>query len=522
MTDPYRPRNTVYIAALVALGGFLFGFDASVVSGVISFIVPEFGLNEWQVGLVVGAPTLGGLIAGLSAGPLADFIGRRKVLIILAALYTVSALGSAFAPNFQTLVLARAIGGLAFASLGIAPMYIAEISPRERRGFLVSFNQFNIMIGFSAAYFANYLVLQLSQGDAGWVSRLGVDEHTWRWMLGLEILPAALWLLALLWIPETPRWLALNGRVEKAREVLRRIQPREQIEATLTDILESAREQGRSLFSRVKEVLSPQLRLPIAVGIAVGVIQQVTGINAVYFYAPTIFELSGVGTNAAFAQATLIGITNIVFTILAMVLIDRLGRKPLLLIGLTGIVLSMSLAGYGFSQATYEITPAAATALEETVGDANLNSLVGQRFESDLAFRAAAEAVLGPQVYRNHQAALTQAAISVNPTLVLVGILGFVASFAMSLGPVMWVLMSEIFPNRVRGVALGITSVFNSAASFAVQFLFPWELANLGSATTFFIFAGLGVVGLVLLARLLPETRGRSLEELETVLGVRA
>ena len=167
MTDAYRPRRTVYIASLVALGGFLFGFDASVISGVIRFIVPEFSLNEFQVGLVVGAPTLAGIVAGLTAGPIADFVGRKKVLLFLAALYTVSAVASALAPNYETLVLARALGGFAFASLGIAPMYIAEIAPHERRGLLVSFNQFNIMLGFSAAYFANYFLLELSQSSLG-------------------------------------------------------------------------------------------------------------------------------------------------------------------------------------------------------------------------------------------------------------------------------------------------------------------------------------------------------------------
>lgn len=518
MTNPYNSKNTVYIAALVALGGFLFGFDASVISGVVPFIIPEFSLNELQVGLVVGAPTLAGIIAGLSAGPTADYIGRRKVLMILAALYTVSALGSAFAPNYQTLVAARAIGGFAFASLGIAPMYIAEIAPHERRGFLVSFNQFNIMIGFLIAYFANFFVLQISQSGAGWVSALGIAQHSWRWMLGLEVLPAGLWLLALLFIPETPRWLALNGRVDAAREVLKMIRPCERVETTLKEILESGSDAGKSLLARVSEVLSPKLRLPILIGITVGVFQQVTGINAVYFYAPTIFEQSGVGTNAAFAQATLIGITNVVFTIVAMLLIDRLGRKPLLLIGLLGIIVSMSVAGYGFRQATYQLGAVSIEQLDERIDRQALESLAGIRYDNDLEFKRAAEDVLGVQAARNHQAQLVQAAIEVNPTIVLIGILGFVASFAMSLGPVMWVLFSEIFPNRVRGVALGITSVFNSVSSFVVQFLFPWQLANLGNALTFFIFAGLGLLGLLLVNWLLPETKGKSLEELETVL----
>lgn len=518
MTGGYRPNNTVYIAALVALGGFLFGFDASVISGVQAFIVPEFSLDELQLGLVVSAPTIGGILAALTMGPLADYIGRKRVLLILAALYTVSAVGSALAPNYETLVIARAIGGIAFGSLSIAPMYIAEIAPHERRGFLVSFNQFNIMIGFSVAYFANYLVLNLSQSDAVWVTALGIDQHAWRWMLGFEIVPAAIWLMALFFIPETPRWLALNNRVETAREVLAKIRPVERVEATLKEILDSGSDAGKSLLARVREVLSPRLRLPVLIGLTVGIFQQVTGVNAIYFYAPTIFEQSGVGTNAAFAQATLIGIINIVFTIVAMVLIDRLGRKPLLLIGLAGIIVSMSIAGFGFKQATYQLDLAAIAQLDESIDRDALRDIVNVRFANDLDFKRATEDALGLQASRNSQAQLVQAAIDVNPTIVLVGILGFVASFAMSLGPVMWVLFSEIFPNRVRGVAIGVTVVFNSIASFLVQFLFPWELANIGNALTFFIFAGLAVVGFVLIYRLLPETKGKSLEELEEVL----
>ncbi|MEM1174833.1 MAG: MFS transporter [Pseudomonadota bacterium] len=511
-------RTTVSIASLVALGGFLFGFDASVISGVISFIVPEFSLNELQVGLVVGAPTLAGIAAALSAGPIADYIGRKKVLLGLAALYTVSALGSAFAPNYETLVAARALGGFAFASLGIAPMYIAEIAPHERRGFLVSFNQFGIMIGFSVAYFANYYVLQLSQSGADWVAAIGLDQYAWRWMLGLEILPAGFWLLALLFVPESPRWLALNHRIDEARTVLARIRPAERVESTLKEILDSGSDAGRSVLYRIREILSPKLRLAIVIGVVVGVIQQVTGINAVYFYAPSIFEQSGVGTNAAFAQATLIGITNIVFTVLAMLLIDRLGRKPLLIIGLVGIVLSMSVAGYGFQQATYQLQPAAIAELPADIDRASLTAIAGTQYDDDVSFKRAVEALIGEQAARNHQAVLVQSAIQVNPRVVLAGILGFVASFALSLGPVMWVLFSEIFPNRVRGFALAFCGVFNSVASFFVQFLFPWGLANLGNAATFYVFAFMGVVGVVLIQWLLPETKGKSLEELEAVM----
>ncbi|MEO0579758.1 MAG: MFS transporter, partial [Pseudomonadota bacterium] len=473
MTSPYHPRNALYIALWVSLGGLLFGFDASVVSGVIGFVVPEFSLDELELGLLVAAPTLGGFISGISAGPIADYIGRKKVLLVLAALYTISAIGSALAPNYETLLFARAIGGVAFASLGIAPLYIAEIAPYERRGFLVSLNQFNIVIGFSIAYFANFFVLQISQLDVAWVTSLGIDRFTWRWMFGLEILPAALWFFALWFVPETPRWLALNNREPAARKVLERIRPAERVAATLENIRRLGVDASRPFLKRLGEVFGPRIRLALVVGVTIGVIQQVTGINAILFYAPTIFEQSGVGTNAAFAQATLIGIINVVFTIVAMLLIDRLGRKPLLIIGLTGIVISMGITAYGFQEASYQLDATAIEQLDESIDRSALVALVDTEFSDDLAFKRAAEDALGAQVARNFQAELVQAAITLNATLVLVGLLGFVASFALSLGPVMWVLFSEIFPARVRGIALAISMVFNSVSSFIVQLLFP-------------------------------------------------
>ncbi|HMN47225.1 MAG TPA: MFS transporter [Povalibacter sp.] len=508
-------RRTIVLATIVALGGFLFGLDASVISGVIGFITPEFGLNEWQIGLVVGAPTLAGIASSVGSGLLSDYVGRKKVLIALAALYTLSSAAAAIAPNYETLVAARFIGGFAFASLGIAPMYIAEIAPAERRGLLVSFNQFNIMIGFSAAYFANYFLLHASQGDAQWVQALGIDRYTWRWMLGIGALPAAIWLVLLLGIPESPRWLAVKGRLAEARAVLARIRVAAQVDAALEEIRSTTTEAAGSLSSRLRQLFKPAMKLPLAIGLIIGIAQQVTGINAVYFYAPSIFEQTGVGTNAAFAQAILIGIINIIFTVIAMVLIDRLGRKPLLLLGLAGVIVSTSLCSYGFNQARYQLTTESVASLPADIDRERLAAVVNVEYANDLAFREAVGNAIGQTALRKHEAQLIQASVHINPHLVLAGILGFVASFALSLGPVMWVLFSEIFPNRIRGIAMAFVGFFNSIASFAVQFLFPWELTNLGNAWTFSIYAILGAVSLILMAWLLPETRGRTLEQLE-------
>jgi MFS family permease len=400
-------------------------------------------------------------------------------------------------------------------------MYIAEIAPADKRGLMVSFNQFNIMVGFSAAYFANYFLLDVSQNGAPWVQTLGIDRYTWRWMLGLSGLPAVLWLILLVGIPESPRWLTVKGRIDDARAVLARIRPRAQVEAALQEIRNSAVDSAGSFWLRCRQLLKPSLRLPLTIGLIIGIAQQVTGINAVYFYAPSIFEQTGVGTNAAFAQATLIGIINIIFTVMAMVLIDRLGRKPLLMIGLVGVIVSMSLCGYGFSQARYQLSSESLVTLSADIDRQQLAPVLGVEYPNDLAFKQAIGDAIGPAALKKHEAQLIQASIRINPYLVLAGILGFVASFALSLGPVMWVLFSEIFPNSIRGIAMAVVGFFNSIASFAVQFLFPWELAHLGNALTFLLYAIFGVVGLALMAWLLPETRGRTLEQLEADFAVR-
>ena len=514
--------TALYFATVVSLGGFLFGFDASVISGVVGFVVPEFGLNDWQQGFVVSAPTLAAVFAGLITGPLSDLIGRKTVLLIVAFLYTVSAVSSAFAPSYEVLVAARALGGFAFGSLLLAPLYIAEIAPPKLRGLMVSVNQLNIVVGFSAAYFANYFLLQASQSDAAWVQSLGIGAYAWRWMLGIEAIPAVLFFLSLFLIPESPRWLVVKGRVEDARAVLSRVIPADEMKAAFLEIEASVAEAKRHAKTRLQELLRPSLRFALGVGLIVAVAQQITGVNAVYFYAPSIFEQSGVGTDAAFAQAIWVGIINVVFTLIAMALIDKMGRKPLLMLGLAGVLVSMSIAAYGFGQATYELTDEAVAGLPEAVDDARLQSLVGIVYTDDVAYKKALKEALGEQAMKTHEAALIQAAVDINPYIILVGILGFVASFAISLGPVMWVLLSEIFPNRIRGLAISAVTFFNSLVSFGVQFVFPWELSQLGSAWTFLIYGLFAAIGLVLVGWLLPETKGRTLEQLEQEFGARS
>jgi sugar porter (SP) family MFS transporter len=452
-------RYAIRVALTVALGGFLMGFDASVISGVVTFIEPEFDLTKMELGWSVASLTLTASLAMMLAGPLSDRLGRRPVLMIAALLFAASAVASAIAPSFIALVGARMLGGFGVgAALIIAPMYIAEIAPAEMRGRMVSFNQLNIVIGISAAFFTNYLILRLGHSDLGWAKALRLGEWNWRWMLGVEALPAIFYFLALFAVPESPRWLVMNGKDDDARRVLERVADSARAKADIEAVKASLRYEQSTERTPLRELFRPGMRLVLVIGVSVAILQQVTGINAVFFYAPMIFEQSGIGTDASFMQAVLVGLVNLVFTVLAIAFIDRVGRRPLLIAGLSGIAVCMLLLSYSFSAA------------------------------------------------------------EMNPTVILVGILGFVASFAMSLGPVMWVLFSELFPNQSRGLAISFVGLINSAVSFAVQLIFPWELENFGNSVTFLIYGLFAIAGLMIVVRLLPETKGKSLEELEAEL----
>ncbi|MEJ2383679.1 MAG: sugar porter family MFS transporter [Xanthomonadales bacterium] len=512
-------RYTIRVALTVALGGFLMGFDASVISGVVTFIEPEFQLSNIQLGWAVASLTLTATLAMMVSGPLSDRFGRRTVLKWAAVLFSLSAVASAFAPDYLTLVAARMLGGLGVgAALIIAPMYIAELAAPDVRGRMVSFNQLNIVIGISAAYFSNYLILSLGQSDLAWAEALRLAEWNWRWMLGVEALPAIFYFIALFFVPESPRWLIMHGREAESVDILARATGPEKAAEAIEDVKAMLRAEASEARGTLRELFAPAMKLVLTIGIVVAVLQQITGINAVFFYAPMIFEQSGVGTDASFMQAVLVGLVNLVFTVLAILTIDKLGRRPLLLFGLTVIAACMFLLAWGFGSATYTLTPEAVAGLPQAIDAAALQPLLGQTFDSDVAFRQAVSAVIGAEAFGAHQSALVSGAISMNPTLILFGILGFVAGFAISLGPVMWVLFSELFPNRVRGIAISFVGLINSGVSFLVQLVFPWELETLGNSTTFLLFGSFAVVGLVIVLRLLPETKGKSLEELEAQL----
>ncbi len=512
-------QYTVKVALIAALGGFLMGFDASVISGVVGFIEVGFSLTKIQLGWSVASLTLTATLAMMLAGPLSDKSGRRPVLKIAAVLFAVSAVASALAPNFISLVIARMLGGFGVgAALIIAPMYIAELAPPALRGRMVSFNQLNIVIGISAAFFSNYLILKLGQGDLAWAGSLRLGEWNWRWMLGVETLPAILYFLALYLIPESPRWLAMRGREDEALQVLEKVCGPEQARADLQEVHKSISAESHQQRGSIRQLFQPAMKLVMTIGISVAILQQITGINSVFFYAPMIFEQSGIGTDASFMQAILVGLVNLVFTIAAMALIDKLGRRPLLGFGLAGIAACMLTLSYGFGSATYTLNQSAIDTLPVEIERQLVAPLTDVQFDSDVEFRNAVSDTIGKNNYKQYESQLVSAAISMNQTLILIGILGFVASFAISLGPVMWVLFSELFPNTLRGLAISFVGLINSAVSFGVQLVFPWELETLGNAATFFIYGMFAVIGLVFVMRVVPETKGRSLEELEHLL----
>jgi SP family arabinose:H+ symporter-like MFS transporter len=509
----------ILIAMIVALGGFLMGFDASVISGVNKFIEIEFDLTKLELGWAVASLTVTATLAMMVAGPISDKYGRKKVLTYASLLYFVSAIGSAFAPTFLVLVIARMIGGLGVgASLIIAPMYIAEIAPPSMRGRMVSFNQLNIVLGISVAFFTNYMILQLGESDAAWAQSLKFAEYNWRWMLGLEALPAILYFFALFIVPMSPRWLAMKGRYKEALAIMKKAADDEEAEKIINSVKESMSSESAGESRSFKDLLNPSLRLVLSIGLVIGILQQITGINSVFFYAPMIFEQSGIGTDASFVQAILVGLVNLVFTLIAIALIDRLGRKPLLIFGVSGIVITMFLLSYGFNQATYTLTAESVKTLPAEINQEQLASLVGKTFNDDVSYKKAIRVTLGMEVVQANESQLITAAVKMNAWLILFGILGFVASFAVSVGPVMWVLFSELFPNWIRGLAISFVGLVNSGVSFLVQFIFPWELDNLGSSMTFLIYGVFAVLGLIFIIMKVPETKGKSLEELEALL----
>lgn len=430
----------ILISVVAALGGLLFGFDTAVISGTINFIQPYFGLSEAELGWTVSSLLFGCIAGVFMAGKAGDHYGRKKVLMLAAFLFLFSAVGSASAHSLYFFLVARVLGGIAVGIASIlSPMYIAELAPAKYRGTLVALNQLAIVIGILIAFFSNYLLV-------------GTGENNWRWMLLVMAAPAALLFFSLFLVPESPRWLVARNRNDEALQVLIKTSGKEFAPAELKEIEETLKNQKESSF---KELLAPKVRPLLFIGIILAVFQQITGINTIMYYAPKIFANVGQSNDSALLQTILIGGTNLIFTLVAMVLIDRFGRKLLIIIGSTGMMLM--LAGLSFLFFT-----------NQTSG-----------------------------------------------VLVLIFILGYCAFFSASLGPTLWVVVAELFPNRLRSKGMSVAIVSLWIACTIVTIAFPIMLEKLSGGITFLIFALICLANLLYVWRYVPETKGKTLEELE-------
>ncbi|QDS98492.1 MFS transporter [Adhaeretor mobilis] len=530
--------NAFRYATIVAMGGFLFGLDAALISGGVDLIKAEFQLTSEQLGTAVAAPALGVLLALPFAGYVCNRFGRKKAILTIAVLYLISAIASAFAPNYWTLTAARFLGGVGWSSISLASMYIGEIAPPKWRGKLVSMTQINIVVGLFGAYFITYLIHYLAGAGIEWVQALGVTpENSWRWMLGAEIPICLLWMGLLLFIPESPYWFVYRNRPDEAKQRLSKLMPAEEIEAHVSEIRESLQEdsQDRSSLSELRIIFSKPMRLIFIIAITIAIAQQSSGINAVLFYAQTIFKQLGIGTDAAFVQAIWVGLTSVVFTILGLLLVDKLGRRPLIIWGMVWIIASLGLCSYAFHEARYTLTEEAIAEFAKGVKEAEsksaeegevteafdigrLDSLAGVEKESDIAFREALDESIDKEDTSKYFNPLLEAAIKIDAKLVLLGILSFIAAFHFSVGPVMWVLFSEIFPASVRGMAIPFFAIVTSLTSWLVQKFFPWQMENMGMSFTFLFYAGTVAIGLVILFFTLKETKNMSIEEIQAAL----
>ncbi len=439
-------RYLLPVTLTAALGGLLFGYDTAVISGCIDYMEEFFQLSVAMKGWAASSALVGCIGGALAAGFITDAIGRKRTLLLCALLFTISAIGSAIPRTLTELVIARIIGGVAVGAASMTvPMYIAELSPENVRGRLVSLYQLAVVVGISVVFFVNMLIQQ--QGSHEWNVNSG-----WRWMFGSETLPAVLFGVLLLGVPESPRWLMSKGRLSQAQAVLERIMARhrakdveQQIQATL-----------RYEKGNFSEVFAPEFRPALLIGICLALFQQFSGINAVMYYAPSIFKAGGADERSAFLQAVVIGAVNLIFTGVAIWQVDRRGRKSLLLIG--ALVQTLALGGIGL---LYHYQ--------------------------------------GPRL------------------LLLVCILVYVAAFAMALGPVAWIIIAEIFPNKVRGRAMTVATFVLWGSCYLVSQTFPMlvDHPRIGIARTFWMYSAVSLITLVFVWRFVPETKGRTLEEIE-------
>jgi sugar porter (SP) family MFS transporter len=473
---------------IAALGGLLFGFDTAVISGTTDWLKAVYGLDSWWLGFTVATALIGTVIGSIAVGRPADRYGRRAVLMVIGVLYFVSAVGSALAWDWYSFMFFRLLGGLGVGGASVvSPMYIAEIAPTRLRGRLVAITQFNIVFGILLAFFSNYLIAGMN---------LGAVE--WRWMFGVEALPAAAFYFLLFLTPRSPRWLLMQGRTGEARTVLSRLGvDGRSVDEEIRDIeasLDLAHHSMREPF------FCKAYRVPILLAVAIAAFNQLSGINALMYYAPHIFKMAGAGADSALLQTVAVGGTNLLFTMAALVVIDHFGRRKLMLVGSIGYILSLAATAWAFY----------------TYGDEFRASA-----DAVKALETVEETLADPGTIAALQNTASQAidAAAGGGSVVLISLLVFIASHAFGQGAVIWVFISEIFPNRVRarGQALGSFTHWFMAA--AITWTFP-KIAEWSGAHVFAFYAAMMVLQLVWVLFVMPETKGVPLEQIQKKLGI--
>ncbi|HET7578123.1 MAG TPA: sugar porter family MFS transporter [Bacillales bacterium] len=430
-----------------ALGGMLYGYDTGVISGALLFIKQDIPLSHFMQGLVVSALLIGAIIGAGFSGPTSDRWGRRRVVLFIAIVYIIGALGAAFSADAAMLVISRIVIGLAVGgSTALVPLYLSEMAPTHIRGRLASLNQLMITIGILVAYIIDFIFSPI---------------EGWRWMLGLAVVPAIALVIGVAFMPESPRWLIKRKREDEARDVMKLTRQENEIESEIHEIKETEKIEEDAMTILKASWLRPML----VAGIGLAVFQQFIGINAIIYYAPTIFSKAGLGDATSILSTVGIGIVNVLLTFVAIATIDKVGRKKLMLWGNVGMVISL--------------------------------------------------VVLACVLFF---AGLTSSTAWI--TVIFLGI--FIVFFAATWGPAVWVMLPELFPLKARGAGTGITTLFLSAGNLVVSLLFPILLGAIGIAWVFLIFAALGILAFIFVAAFVPETKGRSLEEIEQEMRSRA
>ena len=450
----------IFLSVVAALGGFLFGYDTAVISGTIAQVTQLFQLDALQQGWYVGCALVGSIVGVLFAGILSDKLGRKLTMVVSAVLFSTSALGCALCTDFTQLVIYRIIGGVGIGVVSIvSPLYISEVSVAQYRGRLVSLYQLAVTVGFLGAYLVNYQLLAWAESgtqlSVDWLNKVFITE-VWRGMLGMETLPAILFFIIIFFIPESPRWLIVRGKESKAVNIL------DKIYNSITEAKSQLNEMKSVLTSETKSewslLMKPGIFKAVIIGVCIAILGQFMGVNAVLYYGPSIFENAGLSGGDSLFYQVLVGLVNTLTTVLALVIIDKVGRKKLVYYGVSGMVVSLILIGLYF--------------------------LFGE-------------------------------VLNVSSLFLLVFFLFYVFCCAVSICAVVFVLLSEMYPTKVRGLAMSIAGFALWIGTYLIGQLTPWMLQNLTPAGTFFLFAVMCVPYMLIVWKLVPETTGKSLEEIE-------